>query len=151
MPPELSRGLSRRPSEAHPPLSRVLPRPCRSHALRLSRHRSRCCRAANDPRDTYPWLREHGWTADGPSGAPARIPGYHVVAFTTVTRRAGGGPYARRVWFVKADDRAAYGDDDWPLEAVDPMSIAPRRASRSMGVPPWRSQCVDSGREEGTT
>ena len=104
-----------------------------------------------EPLDAYPWLREHGWTADGPSGAPARIPGYHVVAFTTVARRPDGGPYARRVWFVKAGDRAAYGDDDWPVEAVDPVSIAPRRASRSMGLPPWRSERVDAGREEGTT
>jgi hypothetical protein len=102
-----------------------------------------------DPLDAYPWLREHGWTADGPSGAPARIPGYDVVAFTTAARHPDGGPYARRVWFVKADDRAAYGDDDWPLEAVDPVSIAPRRASRSMGIPSWRSERDVAGREMG--
>ena len=101
-----------------------------------------------EPLDAYPWLREHGWTADGPSGAPAVVPGYHVVAFTTVARRPDGGPYTRRVWFVKADDRAIYGDHDWPLEAVDPVSIAPRRASRSMRLPPWR---VDAGPEAGTT
>ena len=93
-----------------------------------------------EPLDAYPWFREHGWTADGPSGVPARIPGYHVVAFTTVARRPDGGPYARRVWFVKAGDRVAYGDDDWPLEAVDPVSIGPRRTSRAMGLPPWRSE-----------
>ena len=72
-----------------------------------------------EPLDAYPWLREHGWTADGPNGAPARTPGYRVVAFSTVTRRPAGGPYARRVWFVKAGDRAAYGDHDWPMQAVD--------------------------------
>lgn len=104
-----------------------------------------------EPLDAYPWLREHGWTGDGPSGAPARIPGYRVVAFTTVARRADGGPYPRRVWFVKGADCAVYGDDDWPVEAVDPVSIAPRRASRSMGIPPWRSERVDIGREAGTT
>ena len=93
-----------------------------------------------EPLDAYPWFREHGWTADGPSRPPTRISGYHVVAFTTVARRRDGGPYVRRVWFVKADDRAAYGHDDWPLEAVDPMSIAPRRASQTMGIPPWRSE-----------
>jgi hypothetical protein len=101
-----------------------------------------------EPLDAYPWLREHGWTTDGPTVRPERIPGYHVVAFTTAARRRDGGPYARRVWFVKAGDRTAYGDDDWPVEAVDPLSIAPRRASRSMGVPPWR---VGTRREEGTT
>ncbi len=101
-----------------------------------------------EPLDTYPWLREHGWTADGPSGAPARIPGYHVVAFATVARRPAGGPYARRVWFVKAGDRAAYGVHDWPVEAVDSVSVAPRRASRSMGIPPWRAERVDVGPEE---
>ena len=104
-----------------------------------------------EPLDTYPWLREHGWTADGPSRPPARIPGYHVVGFTTVGRRRDGGPYARRVWFVKAYDRAAYGREDWPLVAVDPLSIAPRRASRSMGLPPWRSAQEDAGRAEGPT
>lgn len=101
-----------------------------------------------EPLDAYPWLREHGWTADGPSGAPARIPGYHVVAFSTVRRRREGGFYSRRIWFVKAADRAAYGDHDWPTEAVDPVSIAPRRASRSMGLPPWRSEHVGTGRAE---
>ena len=100
-----------------------------------------------EPLDAYPWLREHGWTADGPSRPPARIPGYHVVAFTTVARRRDGGPYARRARFVKAGDRAAYGREDWPLEAVDPVSIAPRRASRSMGIPLWR---VDAGPAVGS-
>jgi hypothetical protein len=102
-----------------------------------------------DPLDAYPWLREHGWTADRPSAPPARISGYHVVAFSTAARRPDGGPYARRVWFVKPDDPAAYGDDDWPLEAVDPVSIAPRRTSRPMGIPPWRSERDVPGRGVG--
>jgi hypothetical protein len=101
------------------------------------------------PLDAYPWLREHSWTADGPSAPPARSSGYHVVAFTTAARRPDGGPNARRVWFVKADDRAAYGDHDWPIEAVDPVSIAPRRTSRSMGIPPWRSERDVAGRGVG--
>ena len=52
MSPELSRGLSRRPSEAsglsvaHPVASLSQPR------SGSSRYRSRGCRVANDPRDT---------------------------------------------------------------------------------------------------
>jgi hypothetical protein len=101
-----------------------------------------------EPLDAYPWLREHGWTAPGATSAPETVDGYHVVAFSTVRRRREGGFYTRRVWYVKAGDRAVYGDHDWPIEAVDPMSIAPRRASRSMGLPPWR---VGASGEEGTT
>ena len=91
-----------------------------------------------EPLDLFPWLREHGWYAPGPNRAPEPIPGYRVVAFSTVRRRRHGGFYSRRVWFVKGTDHAAYGDHDWPIEAVDPLSIAPRRMSRPMGVPPWR-------------
>lgn len=104
-----------------------------------------------EPLDTYPWLREHGWTTDGPAVRPERILGYHVVAFSTVRRRRDGGPYVRRVWFVKALDRTAYGAHDWPIEAVDPLSIAPRRVSRSMGIPLWRLEGVGAGREEEAT
>jgi hypothetical protein len=49
---------------------------------------------------------------------------------------------------VKSADPAAYGDHDWPIEAVDPVSIAPRRASRSMGVPPWRTALAQAQQEE---
>ena len=102
-----------------------------------------------EPLDAYPWLREHGWYADGATVGPERIPGYHVVAFSTARRRREGGFYSRRFWFVKAADRAVYGDHDWPIEAVDPVSIAPRRASRSKGMPPWRTALAQAQPEEG--
>jgi hypothetical protein len=102
-----------------------------------------------EPLDAYPWLREHGWYADGATSAPERIPGYHVVAFSTARRRREGGFYARRFWFVKATDPAAYGDHDWPIEAVDPVSIGPRRASRPKGMPPWRTALAQAQHEEG--
>lgn len=89
--------------------------------------------------DTVPWLREHGWLADRPWASPTSIPGYRIVAFSSVRHGRGHrGPYRRRVWFVKDTDPATYGDHDWPIEAVDPASIAPRRASRAMGLPRWR-------------
>jgi hypothetical protein len=102
-----------------------------------------------EPLDAYPWLREHGWYADGATVRPETIDGYHVVAFSTARRRREGGFYARRFWFVKAADRAVYGDHDWPIEAVDPLSIAPRRASRSKGMPPWRMALAQVQPEEG--
>lgn len=103
-----------------------------------------------EPLDAYPWLREHGWYADGATGRPERIDGYHVVAFSTVRHgRHHRGPYARRIWFVKSTDAAAYGDHDWPIEAVDPLGIAPRRASRLKGMPPWRTAVAQAQQEEG--
>jgi hypothetical protein len=102
-----------------------------------------------EPLDAYPWLREHGWYAPGATSAPETIDGYHVVAFSTARRRREGGFYARRFWFVKATDPAAYGDHDWPIEAVDPLSIAPRRASPPKGVPPWRTALAQAQPEEG--
>jgi hypothetical protein len=102
-----------------------------------------------EPLDAYPWLREHGWYAPGATVRPERIPGYRIVAFSTVRRRREGGFYSRRVWFVKADDRAAYGDHDWPIEAVDPLSIAPRRASRPKGMPPSRTALAQQQQQEG--
>jgi hypothetical protein len=102
-----------------------------------------------EPLDAYPWLREHGWYAPGATVGPERIPGCHVVAFSTVRRRREGGFHSRRVWFVQADDRAIYGDHDWPIEAVDPVSIAPRRASRPKGMPPWRTALAQARQEEG--
>lgn len=102
-----------------------------------------------EPLDAYPWVREHGWYAPGATVPPERMPGYRVVAFSTVRRRRDGGFYSRRIWFVKATDLACYGDHDWPIEAVDPVSIAPRRASRSMGMPPWRTALAQAQPEEG--
>ena len=91
-----------------------------------------------EPLDAFPWLREQSWTADGPTRRPPRVSGYRVVAFSTVRSRRHARWHARRLWFVKGTDPAAYGDRDWPIEAVDPLSIAPRRMSRPMGLPPWR-------------
>jgi hypothetical protein len=105
-----------------------------------------------EPLDGHLWLREHGWMADRPWASPGSSPGYRIVAFSTVRHgRHHRGPYARRVWFVKSTDAAAYGDRDWPIEAVDPMSIAPRRASRPMGVPPWRTALARAQQEEERT
>jgi hypothetical protein len=86
-----------------------------------------------------PWLREQRWTTPGPKVRPVPTTGYRVVAYSTCRRRGDGAPHVRRVWFVKDGDRVHYGADDWPIEAIDPASIAPRRASRPMGVPPWRA------------
>lgn len=102
-----------------------------------------------EPLDAFPWLREQAWTADGPTCRPPRVSGYRVVAFSTVRPRRHARWHARRLWFVKAGDWAAYGRHDWPVEAVDPMSIGPRRMSRPMGVPPWRQALAR--REEVTT
>jgi hypothetical protein len=95
--------------------------------------------------DRFPWLREHGWTTSRPKARPVRITGYRVVAYSTARGRRDGAPLVRRVWLVKDGDRVHYGAEDWPIEAVDPASIAPRRASRPMGVPSWRA-----ARGEGT-
>jgi hypothetical protein len=104
-----------------------------------------------EPLDTYPWLREHAWFADGATAMPERIGGYRVVAFSTARRRRAGGFYSRRVWFVKAGDRVHYGDRDWPVEAVDPVSIAPRRMSRPMGLPPWRRELARASQPREVT
>jgi hypothetical protein len=96
-----------------------------------------------EPLDWNAWLREHGWYAPGATCRPERINGYQIVAYSTARPRRGGGFHQRRVWFVKATDLAAYGEHDWPVEAVDPASIAPRRMSQPMGLPPWR--LVDAG------
>ena len=95
-----------------------------------------------EPLYRFPWLREHRWSAPGPTARPERIPGYRVVAYSTARPRRYVDLYPRRVWFVRSRDHLDYGDRDWPVEAVDPASIAPRRASRSMGVPPWRHATV---------
>jgi hypothetical protein len=91
-----------------------------------------------EPLDQFAWLREHGLITSGPTARPVVFPGYRVVAYSTARRRRGQDFHQRRVWFVKTRDHLDYGDVDWPVEAVDPSSIAPRRPSRPMGVPPWR-------------
>jgi hypothetical protein len=90
------------------------------------------------PLDQCPWLREHGLATSGPSARPDWGPDYRLVAYSIARRRRGQRFQQRRMWFVKAGDQRAYGADDWPVEAVDPTSIAPRRMSRPMGLPPWR-------------
>ena len=97
-----------------------------------------------EPLDQFPWLREHGLATSGPIARPERMPGYRLIAYSTARRRRGQDFHQRRVWFVKARDHLDYGDVDWPIEAVDPASIAPRCASRPMGLPPWR-QAVSRG------
>lgn len=84
--------------------------------------------------EAYPWLRETEWTS---SNATARPPfdELYIVAFSIIKRRADGGPYRRRLWYVKRGDEAAYGPTDWPIEAVASTSIAPRQPSRLMGRP----------------
>lgn len=79
-----------------------------------------------------PWAREHlTWSRSG-SRRPENLPsGWRVVAWA-VTRHARR---ARRVWFVKPGDGAAYGAHDWPMEAVRPGSIAPGAPSEAMGDP----------------
>jgi hypothetical protein len=86
-----------------------------------------------EPLDQFPWLREQGWTSSGPKARPVRKANYRVVAYSTALPRSDGAPHVRRVWFVRDGDRVNYGADDWPIEAVDPASIAPRRASRRAG------------------
>ena len=99
-----------------------------------------------EPLDGYSWLREQGWTTSRPKARPQRMTGYRFVAYSTCRRRNGGALHVRRVWFVKDGDRFHYGADDWPIEAIDPASIAPRRASRSMGLPLWCNRAPAGGR-----
>jgi hypothetical protein len=96
-----------------------------------------------EPLDQFPWLREHGLATSGPSARPDWGPDYRLVAYSIARRRRGQHFQQRRMWFVKAGDQQAYGADDWPVEAVDPMSIAPRRVSRPMGLPRWRRPGLD--------
>lgn len=91
------------------------------------------------PLDALPWVREYQMVMDGPTVRPS-MPGYRLVAYSTVRRRRDGGPYIRRIWFTKRADPAVYGTHDWPIEAVVPTSIAPGRPSRSKGMPSHRRE-----------
>jgi hypothetical protein len=77
----------------------------------------------------YPWVRESS-TTEGCRSDPT-WPGVTVVAYAT-TRRPWG---VRRYWYVKDTDPGFYGADDWPIEAIDPRTIAPGRPTRRMGRP----------------
>ena len=86
----------------------------------------------------HAWVREHEFASDSPTKSPRVPAGWHLVAYAIDAPRRPRpllGVSSRRVWFRKDADPDVYGDHDWPVEAVDPASIRPRQASRSMGQP----------------
>lgn len=80
-----------------------------------------------------PWLRELQLMLTGPTARP-RLGTVVIYAYSTTKRtRRPESLHYRRAWVRKPGDHAAYGDADWPREAVDPRSIAPGVPSRRMG------------------